>query len=390
MVLFLMVDMRNLPEIETLVIKIGSNVLLCENGGISVNFIQSLASAISTAQSKIKNIIMVSSGSVGAGFRQLGFTSRPKNIIDKQACAATGQARLIWMYEKEFENFNKIVAQILLTKDDFSNSTRCLNARYTIRRLLELGVLPIINENDTVVVDELKCMESFGDNDNLSALVAGLTGADMLLILSDVNGLYDKNPSVYPDAKLISNVSYIDESMMNAAGESVSGVGTGGMASKLKAAKKALKAGCNVGIINGKDPNNINRFLNGEDVGTHFAHTEDVIKIKKFWIAYGAGVKGTINIDSGAVKAIVDMKKSLLPSGIIAVNGKFAVGEIITVEDADGKEIARGKARYSAADMKKIMGRKSAEIHDILGFRFSDEAIHRDDLVVSVERGKIC
>ncbi|GAB1537305.1 glutamate 5-kinase [Geovibrio sp. ADMFC3] len=379
--------MRHLPEIETLVVKIGSNILLCENEGLNLDFIRSLASSVADVQKKIKNIVIVSSGAVGAGFRHLGFSSRPKNITDRQACAAIGQARLIWLYEKEFENFGKSVAQILITKDDFSNSRRCLNARYAIRRLHEFGVIPIINENDTVVVDELKYFESFGDNDNLSALVAGLIGADLLLILSDVEGLYDKNPSVYPDAKLIHDVQYIDENLMNAAGESVSGVGTGGMGSKLKAAKKALDAGCHVGIINGRNTENITRFINGDLVGTYFSHTEDVYRIRKFWIAHAASVKGTISIDAGAVKAIVDMKKSLLPSGVVNIEGRFGIGDIISVTDSAGLEIAKGKARYSSKDMRQIKGRKSAEIFDILGYKFSDEVIHRDDLVVSLERG---
>jgi len=379
--------MRHLPEIETLVVKIGSNILLCENEGLNLDFIRSLASSVADVQKKIKNIVIVSSGAVGAGFRHLGFSSRPKNITDRQACAAIGQARLIWLYEKEFENFGKSVAQILITKDDFSNSRRCLNARYAIRRLHEFGVIPIINENDTVVVDELKYFESFGDNDNLSALVAGLIGADLLLILSDVEGLYDKNPSVYPDAKLIHDVQYIDENLMNAAGESVSGVGTGGMGSKLKAAKKALDAGCHVGIINGRNTENITRFINGDLVGTYFSHTEDVYRIRKFWIAHAASVKGTISIDAGAVKAIVDMKKSLLPSGVVNIEGRFGIGDIISVTDSAGLEIAKGKARYSSKDMRQIKGRKSAEIFDVLGYKFSDEVIHRDDLVVSLERG---
>jgi glutamate 5-kinase len=379
--------MRHLPEIETLVVKIGSNILLCENEGLNLDFIRSLASSVADVQKKIKNIVIVSSGAVGAGFRHLGFSSRPKNITDRQACAAIGQARLIWLYEKEFENFGKSVAQILITKDDFSNSRRCLNARYAIRRLHEFGVIPIINENDTVVVDELKYFESFGDNDNLSALVAGLIGADLLLILSDVEGLYDKNPSVYPDAKLIHDVQYIDENLMNAAGESVSGVGTGGMGSKLKAAKKALDAGCHVGIINGRNTENITRFINGDLVGTYFSHTEDVYRIRKFWIAHAASVKGTISIDAGAVKAIVDMKKSLLPSGVVNIEGRFGIGDIISVTDSAGHEIAKGKTRYSSKDMRQIKGRKSAEIFDVLGYKFSDEVIHRDDLVVSLERG---
>ncbi|WP_022850220.1 glutamate 5-kinase [Limisalsivibrio acetivorans] len=375
--------MRTLPDIKTLVVKIGSNILLGENEGLNIPFIKSLTESIHKVSETVPNIVIVSSGSVGAGFRLLGFESRPKSIIDKQACASVGQARLIWTYEKEFENFSRQVGQILITKDDFSNRRRYLNARYTIRRLLEFGIIPIINENDSVVVDELKHYESFGDNDNLSSLVAGLIGADMLLILSDVEGLYDSNPAQNPDAELIREVRFIDEDMMNKAGQSVSGVGTGGMRTKLKAAKKALSAGCYVGIVNGRDTENITRFVSGEEVGTYFSHIEDPYRRKKVWIAHAADAKGEIAIDNGAVKAIVDMKKSLLPSGVAMVTGKFGIGDVIIVKDVGGNEIARGKTRYSSRDMKKIAGRQTTEIFDILGYKFSDEVIHRDDLVVS-------
>ena len=374
--------MRNLPNIRTLVVKIGSNILTDVKNGLNVDFITSLAKTLSEIKKTIPNIVIVSSGAVGSGFKLLGFEERPKNITDKQACAALGQAKLIWNYEKAFEKYGHLVGQILITKDDFSNRRRYLNASYTIRRLLEFGVIPIINENDTVVVDELKHVETFGDNDNLSALVSGLIGADLLVIMSDVDGLYDSDPSSNPDAKRINEVKFVNEDMMGMAGESVSGVGTGGMKSKLTAADKALKAGCYVGIINGRTHSNLTSFLSGEDVGTFFSHIEDPINRKKHWIAYSARSKGCLKVDKGAVRALLELKKSLLPSGITDIEGKFGIGDIVSITDENDKIIARGKVRYPSDDLIKIKGGKSSEIFDILGYKFSDEVIHRDDMVI--------
>ena len=375
--------MRKLPNIETLVVKIGSNILMDEAEGLSSDFISRLTSELSNLRKTVRNIVIVSSGAVGAGYKLLGFENRPKNITDKQACAAIGQTRLIWEYEREFAKYGFHVGQILITKDDFSNRRRYLNARYSIRRLLELGVIPVINENDSVVVDELKHVESFGDNDNLSALVSGLIGADMLLILSDVDGLYSADPATCDNAKRFKEIKYMNEDIFSIAGESVSDVGTGGMRSKINAAQKALKAGCYVGIINGRNPANITDFLSGQDTGTFFSHIEDPINRRKQWIAYAAKVKGEITVDTGAVNALTNGKKSLLPSGITDVSGRFSIGDVISIKDEAGLEIAKGKSRYSSADLKKIKGRKTTDIFDILGYKFSDEAVHRDDLVIN-------
>ncbi len=375
--------MRKLPKINSLVIKIGSNIITDSNHNIDEAFLKSLVNKISQIKSDIKNITIVSSGAVAAGFKELGFESRPTNINDKQACAAVGQTRLMWYYEQAFSKHNFHTAQILITKDDFSNRRRYLNAKYTLRVLLEKGIIPIINENDSVVVDELKYVESFGDNDNLSALVASLIQADLLLILSDVDGLYDKNPSENDDAKLISEVKFINEDLLEAAGKSVSKVGTGGMKSKILAVKKAMDAGCYVGIINGKVPDNIIKFLNGEETGTFFDHSEDPVCKRKLWIAYAAIPQGTIIIDTGAEKALVKNKKSLLASGIKTVEGNFNIGDIVIVKNEDDIELARGKVRYNCHDIQQITGKKSNEIFDILGYHFGDEIIHRDDLIIS-------
>lgn len=381
--------MRKIPKINSIVIKIGSSTITDDKSNINQQFISNLANVIHELKKKVPNVVIVSSGSVSVGFKSLGFVERPTDIIDKQACAAVGQTRLVWYYERELQQFGINTGQILITKDDFSNRRRYLNARYSIRRLLELGVVPIINENDSVVVDELKYIESFGDNDNLSALVAGLINADLLMILSDVDGLYNMNPLQHDDAVLMDEIKFINEDLLSMAGESVSGVGTGGMKSKIVAAKKAMDSGCYVGIINGQYPENIINFIEGEQVGTYFSHAEDPINRRKLWIAHAAIPKGDLILDKGAVNALVNHKKSLLPSGIQSSTGKFSIGDIVRIVDQDGAEIARGKIRYSIQDMKKIQGKKTSEIFDILGFKYSDEIVHRDDMVMSFLNGGI-
>lgn len=374
--------MRNLPEINTLIIKIGSSILTDVSGEVNLKFVNALSEVISRVKKEIKNVVIVSSGAVACGFKTLGFDKKPKDIIDKQACAAVGQSKLIQCYENAFLKYGINVGQVLITKDDFSNRRRYLNARYTIRRLLEFGVVPIINENDSVVIDELKYYETFGDNDNLSALVAGLLSADLLLILSDVNGLYDMDPSQHESANLISEVKYFNEDLLNLGGNSVSGVGTGGMRSKLLAAKKALDAGCLVGIISGKNPENIEKFIHNHDVGTFFSLINDPKSKKEHWLAYATIAKGEIYIDNGAVYALMS-NKSLLPSGIVDISGTFNIGDIVKVVNLEGVEIARGKVRYSASDLKKIKGKKTSQIYDILGYKFADEVIHIDDMVIT-------
>ncbi|KAA0259455.1 glutamate 5-kinase [Deferribacter autotrophicus] len=375
--------MRRLPQVKTLVIKIGSNILTNNSTIIDNNYINNLAKVIGELKSQIENILIVSSGAVAAGIQVLGLQEKPKEISKRQACAAVGQPKLIQIYENAFEHCGLKVAQILITKDDFSNRRRYLNAKYTIRELFSNNVIPIVNENDTVVVEELKFVDSFGDNDNLSALMAGLIGAELLLILSDVDGFFTADPSKDKSATLISEIKYFDSKLLGMAGDSITSVGTGGMKSKILAAKKALNAGCYVGIINGKDPENIKRFLNGDEIGTYFSHLEDPLKKRKLWIAYAAIPKGEIVVDEGAKKAIVNDKKSLLPSGIVNVNGRFNVGDVVRIVDQKGKELGRGKVRYSNIEIEKIMGKKTAEIINILGYKFSDEVVHRDDFVLS-------
>ncbi|MGA1862725.1 glutamate 5-kinase [Deferribacter thermophilus] len=375
--------MRKLPEIKTLVIKIGSNLLTNNSRYIDKSYIYSLAEVISDLKKSIKNILIVSSGAIAAGMQQLGLSVKPKDISVRQACAAIGQPKLIQFYEDAFEKFRIKVAQILITKDDFANRRRYLNAKYTIRELFKNNVIPIVNENDTVVIEEIKFVDTFGDNDNLSALISGLIGAELLLILSDVDGFFSKDPTKFPDAELIKEIKYFDSKLLNMAGDSISNVGTGGMKSKIMAAKKALNAGCYVGIINGKSPENIIKFINGEEIGTYFSHLEDPLKKRKLWIAYATIPKGDIVVDDGAKNALIVKKTSLLPSGILEVKGKFNIGDIVKVVDKNGVEIGRGKVRYNYQEVDKIRGKKTSEIVDILGYKISDEVIHRDDFVLA-------
>lgn len=373
--------MRKIPKIRVLVIKIGSSILTGEDMGINAARISEIVFRVSELKKSIPNILIVSSGAIAAGFRVLGFKSRPKEIVDKQACAAVGQARLVWTYEQEFEKYGIPVAQILLTKDDLSNRKRYLHAKSALDRLLSLGVVPIINENDTITADELKYVESFGDNDNLGALVACLAGADMLMIMSDVDGLYTGDPSKDKNAVLIREVGNLDDNIKKLAGDSFSGIGTGGMSSKLAAAGKSLEAGCQVAIIKGLEPENITRFFNGEDVGTFFPLSGEVIAKRKFWIGYAAIPKGKVFVDKGAEAALLK-NKSLLPKGICAVEGNFSSGDVIGIFSHEGREIARGKIRYCAADTSKIKGKKSSEIAALLGNKISDEAVHADDMLL--------
>lgn len=373
--------MHSKTDVKTLIIKIGSSILSGNDLGLNSARIASLVYHIAKLKQTIPNIVIVSSGAVASGFKLLGFPSRPKDIVDKQASAAVGQARLIWTYEQAFAQYNINVAQVLLTKDDLSNRKRYLHARSALKRLLDLGVIPIINENDTIIVDELKYIESFGDNDNLGALVAGIVDGDLLLILSDVDGLYTADPSKDKNAKIIHKVEYINDDIMDSAGGSISSVGTGGMKSKIQAAKKALEAGCEVAIIRGMEPENIEKFFKEDNVGTYFYQSVSSIKKRKFWIGYAAIPKGNVIIDDGACNALLNNNKSLLAKGIININGKFQAGAVVSIISND-KEIARGKTRYSSADLLKIMGKASSEIYDILGYKISDEVIHKDDLLL--------
>ena len=369
---------------KRLVIKIGSNILASAVLGLNTKRLQAIAKDVSDVADRGYEIIIVSSGAIAAGLKKLGLKEKPKDIRLKQAAAAIGQSSLMWAYEQSFAKFNKKVAQILLTRDDIANRLMYINAKNTLFTLLSYGVIPLINENDPIAVDEIK----FGDNDMLAALVAVLVEADMLVILSDVEGLYTKNPghkvgtTRHRDAKLIHSVEQITAGIEKFAEGKGSAVSTGGMYSKLLAAKQANNHGIPVVIMNGKKSGLLTRFFNGEKIGTYFKPKKERLSSRKGWIAYGLKSKGTIYLDDGAVKALITLGKSLLPSGITKIAGNFDIGDCVNCVSREGREIAKGLTNYKSDDIERIKGKKTSEIEKVLGYKYSDEVIHRDNMVV--------
>lgn len=362
---------------KRVVIKIGSNIIASAEQGLNIKRLEAIVKDISDIIDKGAEVVIVSSGAIAAGLKKLGLKTRPKDIKLKQAAAAIGQSSLMWAYEHSFADFNKKVAQVLLTSDDITDRLRYINAKNTLLTLINRGVIPVINENDTVAIDEIK----FGDNDILAALTAGLVEAEMLVILSDVDGLYTKDPE-HTDAELIQSVNEITADIKKMAGDRDSALGTGGMYSKLLAAKQANNHGIPVVIMSGKKRGLLKRLFDGEKVGTYFKAKQVRLSSKKGWIAYGARSKGAIYLDDGAVKALTKMGKSLLPSGITKIEGHFDVGDYVRCLSKNGKKIAKGLTNYSSKDLKCIKGKKTSEIEKVLGYKYSDEVLHRDNLVV--------
>ncbi|RMG71963.1 MAG: glutamate 5-kinase [Nitrospirae bacterium] len=361
-----------------IVVKIGSNIVAGPEG-LDEKQINRIASEISEVFSKGEELVVVSSGAIAAGMKRLSLKKRPSDIRHKQATAAVGQSALMWAYEQAFSKFQIGVAQVLLTRDAFFDRLRYINAKNTLLTLLDYRVIPIINENDTVSVEEIK----FGDNDLLASLVAGLLGADHLVILSDVDGLYDKDPRKHSNARLIKTVKEITPELKSLAGGAGSLVGTGGMYSKVLAAEKATGFGIKVSIINGRKRGLLKELLlEGKDAGTTFLPAKKRLTARKGWIAFGSRAKGEIVIDDGAVKALKTMGKSLLPSGIVNVNGQFNAGDAVYCVDERGNRIAKGLTNYSSSEVERIKGLRTSEIEKTLGYKYADEVIHRDNLVL--------
>lgn len=367
-----------LEKVKRVVIKIGSRVLTAEGEGLDDVFLAALAGEVAHQRGKGREVIIVSSGAVAAGVKALGLKARPRTIPQKQAAAAVGQSKLMQAYEEAFSLHGLKVAQILLTRDDLANRHRFLNARATLDALLECGVVPVINENDTVVVEEIK----FGDNDNLSALVSSLVEAHLLIILTDIDGFYDADPRSNPDARLVPLVKAVTREVERAAGGSGSAVGTGGMATKLAAAKRIGRYGVPTLIVNGRKSGTLAEALAGGDVGTLILPSGESLNRRKHWIAYTLRPRGRIFIDTGALVALTRHGKSLLPSGVVRVEGDFDRGACVLVCGPDGKEFARGIIDYSRREMEQICGCRSGEIEKCLGYRYGDEIIHRDNLVI--------
>ncbi|MBI4526444.1 MAG: glutamate 5-kinase [Deltaproteobacteria bacterium] len=369
---------RFLRRARRVVLKIGSQIL-SSPAGIEEGRIKDLARNLADLHDQGKELVIVSSGAVAAGMTRLGLKERPKTIPQKQAIAAVGQIKLMALYERHFSRFKKNVAQVLLTHEDLANRQRYLNAKHTLRTLLESKIIPIVNENDTVAVEEMK----FGDNDHLSSLVATLLEADLLVVLSDVDGVYDRDPHIHRDARLIPLIADVKKSKEELRGNTRSPLGTGGMASKVSAAEKAAAAGIPTIIANGLKPQILTRVFDiKSEAGTLVLPDENRLAIRKHWIAYNLKPAGEIIVDPGAYDALVQRGKSLLPSGLREIHGSFGVGECVRCLDIDGKEFARGLVNYSAQELAQIRGLHTSKIEKILGYKSYDEIIHRDDLVL--------
>ncbi|WP_321368854.1 glutamate 5-kinase [uncultured Desulfuromusa sp.] len=367
-----------LAHVKRVVIKIGSGVI-SNADGLEDAQVASISEDICRLLDQGLEVILVSSGAVAAGKGQLGIVGRPQTIPQKQAAAAIGQTRIIREYKETFRRLSYNVAQVLLTRDDLSNRRRYLNARNTVMTLLEYGVTPIVNENDTVVVDEIR----FGDNDNLSALVTTLAEADMLIILSDVDGLYDQDPQENPQAELIPVVERVTAAIEALGGKSRGNLGTGGMFTKLKAAKRAALSGVGTLIVNGRSPGILTRVFSGDEVGTYFLPAQSKLTAKKHWIAFSKKPKGKLIVDEGGQKAVLQGGKSLLPSGICGVDGGFERGDAVRICTREGHEFARGVISYSLAEVLQIMGKQCSEIEKTLGYKYRDEVVCRDNLVLA-------
>lgn len=357
----------------------GTSTLTHNSGKLNIAFIENLVNQIADLNNMGKQVILVSSGAVGAGMGKLGITVRPRALPEKQALAAIGQGILMHMYEKTFAEYNHTVAQVLLTKEDLANRKRYLNARNTIFALLNYDTVPIINENDTVAAEEIK----LGDNDTLSALVAGLVDADLLILLSDIDGLYTKHPSNI-GAEKIPVVKDIDEGTESFAGGAGSNLGTGGMFTKIQAAKMAGASGIPMVIADGRRKDVLREILSGINPGTLFIPKEDRHGTRKCWLAFCSDTQGKITVDEGATNAILKKGKSLLPAGILNIEGDFEAGNIVSLVSIIGKEIARGFVNYSSIDINLIKGVKTGDIVDILGSKDYDEVIHRDNLALKL------
>jgi len=371
-----------LAQARRVVVKIGSNVLT-NAGGLDGAVMERLGAEIATLKADGREVLLVSSGAIAAGLKKMNLTSRPKAVPEQQACAAVGQSGLMMAYEEAFGRSGLRVGQVLLTRDDLAVRKRYLNARNTLLALLGWGVVPIINENDTVAVEEIR----FGDNDLLSAMICDLASADLLVILSTIDGLYDGDPNDKA-SRLIGLVEAIDRKVERWVAPTRSEFGLGGMESKLQAAKRVALGGRPTVIANGKLAGVLGRLMGGEGVGTLILPAAQTLSSRKRWIAFTCAPKGELVLDDGACRVLCAEGKSLLPSGIVEVRGRFGLGAPVRCVDAQGAEIGVGLVNYSSADLAKIAGRKSSEIEAALGYHFYDEAIHRDNLVVHHKKPK--
>ncbi len=370
---------RSLSAAKSIVVKVGTRLLTYETGKLNLRAMEKVVRELADLKNQGKDVVLVSSGAVGAGIGRLGLPGKPQSTPEKQALAAIGQGLLIQMYEKLFAEYGQVVAQVLLTRDDFQDRKRYLNSRNALLALLKLGAVPVINENDTVAVEEIE----FGDNDTLSALVASTLDADLLVILTDIGGLYSGNPRLEESAELISTVEEITPEVRRWAGASTEALATGGMVTKLQAAEIAVNSGIPLVIASGREADILQRVLAGEETGTYFCAREKSLDCRKRWIAYGQATHGRVTVDDGARKALLDDGKSLLPSGILEVAGEFEAGDMIAVEDECGLEFARGLSGYNSLELMKIKGLRTEKAAEIL-HKPVREAIHRNNMVICI------
>ncbi len=365
-------------DAATLVVKVGSSLVTNDGRGLDAEAIARWAGQVAQLTALGKRTILVSSGAIAEGMQRLGWTRRPHSIHEQQAAAAVGQMGLVQCYESSFRRHGLRTAQVLLTHADLADRQRYLNARSTLRTLLRLGVIPVINENDTVVTDEIK----LGDNDTLGALVTNLVEADALIILTDQAGLYDADPRMQPGARLIAHARAGDPGLESMAGGTGSAFARGGMLTKVLAAKRAARSGAHTIIASGREPDVLVRLAQGEAIGTALSADTVPIAARKAWLADHLTVGGRLVLDDGAARALARDGKSLLPVGVVEVEGEFQRGEIVGCSDRAGREVARGLVNYSAEESRRIMRRPSSEIEAILGYVDEPELIHRDNLVV--------
>ncbi len=379
-------ETTNSPIVSSLpyrriVVKFGTSLLTGGSDHISPTIMSTLVEQVARLHYRGAQLIVVSSGAIASGRDKLGLKKKIKGIPFKQVLASVGQSRLMYAYEQLFEPYEVTVAQALLTKADLSDRMRYLNARNTLLALLEFGVICIVNENDVVSVDEIK-ESRFGDNDNLSAMVCNLVDADLLIILSDIDGLYSADPHLDPTAQLIREVRQIDDHIRDLAGGSAGKLGTGGMVSKIEAAELATTSGVHVVIANGREPEIIIRLASGEAIGTHFWPTTTKLESRKRWMLCGLATKGRVVIDSGAVDALKNDNRSLLAAGIKDTAEEFDRGDIVDIYDTQNNHLGCGITNYGSADLVKIKGVKSGAIADLLGYDFGPEVVHRNNLAL--------
>jgi glutamate 5-kinase len=364
---------------STVVIKIGTSSLTdATTGDLRLGIMGPLVEVLTHLRRQHYRVILVSSGAVGVGCARLQLKQRPTTMVEKQAVAAVGQGRLMRLYDDLFSALDQPIAQVLLTRADLVDRVRYVNANRTFEQLLQLGVIPIVNENDTVAFEELK----FGDNDTLSALVASMVKAQWLILLTDVDRLYSADPNLDPEAEPIERVEKGTPLSVKAGSSGKSGWGTGGMATKLTAAQIATAAGVTVIITNGKQPQQIPQILAGQPIGTRFDPDPEPANARKRWIAYSLIPEGSLILDDGAVRAVVEQGRSLLPAGIVSVTGDFQEGSAVRLCDPSGQEVARGLVNFSAEELHQIRGKKTADIALILGHESADTVVHRDNLTL--------